>query len=107
MLLTLRPTPPPRESAVSAKDPATCTGGSIISDTRTMNEEIRCNYCKKKLAEGIYQRLSIKCPRCKAISHYHDEHQERHHTTRAPQSALNKGTAPCLSTKTEKAPSPG
>ncbi|SEQ84127.1 Mu-like prophage protein Com [Giesbergeria anulus] len=26
--------------------------------------EIRCGACRKKLGEGIYQRLSIKCSRC-------------------------------------------
>ena len=33
------------------------------------NKEIRCGQCCKKLAEGIYSQLSIKCPRCKAFNH--------------------------------------
>jgi phage FluMu protein Com len=27
-------------------------------------QEIRCGQCNKKLAEAIFSRLSIKCPRC-------------------------------------------
>ncbi|MDO8776187.1 MAG: Com family DNA-binding transcriptional regulator [Burkholderiaceae bacterium] len=27
-------------------------------------EEIRCGDCRRKLAEGLYTRLEIKCPRC-------------------------------------------
>lgn len=31
-------------------------------------EEIRCGSCRRKLAEGEYTRLSIKCPRCGAFN---------------------------------------
>ncbi|TYK68829.1 Com family DNA-binding transcriptional regulator [Comamonas sp. Z3] len=31
-------------------------------------EEIRCGNCRKKLGEGVYVRLSIKCPRCGAFN---------------------------------------
>lgn len=31
-------------------------------------EEIRCGSCRRKLAEGIYTALTIKCPRCGAIN---------------------------------------
>ena len=31
-------------------------------------EEIRCGACRRKLAEGIYVALTIKCPRCGAIN---------------------------------------
>ncbi|MFS4552603.1 Com family DNA-binding transcriptional regulator [Comamonas resistens] len=30
--------------------------------------EIRCGSCRKKLAEGEYIRLAIKCPRCGAFN---------------------------------------
>lgn len=32
--------------------------------------EIRCGCCRKKLAQGEYVVLSIKCPRCKTLNHY-------------------------------------
>ncbi len=31
-------------------------------------QEIRCGNCSKKLGAGEYTRLSIKCPRCKALN---------------------------------------
>lgn len=31
-------------------------------------EEIRCGSCNRKLAEGEYIRLAIKCPRCGAVN---------------------------------------
>lgn len=31
-------------------------------------QEIRCCNCCKKLAEGDYLRLDIKCPRCKVVN---------------------------------------
>lgn len=31
-------------------------------------EEIRCGQCNKKLAEGLYIRLNIKCPRCGTLN---------------------------------------
>ncbi|WEE79564.1 MULTISPECIES: Com family DNA-binding transcriptional regulator [Comamonas] len=30
--------------------------------------EIRCGSCRRKLAEGEYIRLTIKCPRCGAFN---------------------------------------
>ncbi|WP_084153758.1 Com family DNA-binding transcriptional regulator [Simplicispira psychrophila] len=27
-------------------------------------EEIRCGACARKLGEGVYTQLTIKCPRC-------------------------------------------
>lgn len=36
-------------------------------DWLAMNE-IRCGNCRKKLAEGEYIRLAIKCPRCGAFN---------------------------------------
>ncbi|WP_413460235.1 Com family DNA-binding transcriptional regulator [Herbaspirillum huttiense] len=31
-------------------------------------EEIRCEQCNKKLAEALYVRLIIKCPRCRTLN---------------------------------------
>ncbi|WP_080944405.1 Com family DNA-binding transcriptional regulator [Comamonas thiooxydans] len=31
-------------------------------------QEIRCGNCRRKLGEGEYTRLSIKCPRCGAFN---------------------------------------
>ncbi|RGE46962.1 Com family DNA-binding transcriptional regulator [Comamonas testosteroni] len=31
-------------------------------------QEIRCGSCRRKLGEGEYSRLSIKCPRCGAFN---------------------------------------
>lgn len=30
--------------------------------------DIRCGACSKKLGDGIYQTLQIKCPRCKTMN---------------------------------------
>lgn len=32
-------------------------------------KEIRCEACSRKLAEGEFIRLAIKCPRCKTLNH--------------------------------------
>ncbi|WP_324622733.1 Com family DNA-binding transcriptional regulator [Delftia lacustris] len=31
-------------------------------------QEIRCGSCRRKLGEGIFSRLVIKCPRCGAMN---------------------------------------
>ncbi|MBI3714214.1 MAG: Com family DNA-binding transcriptional regulator [Burkholderiales bacterium] len=31
-------------------------------------QEIRCGNCRKKLAEGIFTRLNMKCPRCRVMN---------------------------------------
>ncbi|PCJ33082.1 MAG: Com family DNA-binding transcriptional regulator [Gammaproteobacteria bacterium] len=31
-------------------------------------QDIRCGHCDRKLAEGSYYSLSIKCPRCKTLN---------------------------------------
>ncbi len=36
--------------------------------------DIRCRVCTKKLAEGVFVRLSIKCQRCKTLNLY-ERHQ--------------------------------
>lgn len=35
--------------------------------------EIRCEACSRKLAEGEFIRLAIKCPRCKTLNHLNAE----------------------------------
>ncbi|PAT40255.1 Com family DNA-binding transcriptional regulator [Vandammella animalimorsus] len=32
-------------------------------------QEIRCGQCRKKLGEGYYVCLAIKCQRCKTLNH--------------------------------------
>ena len=32
--------------------------------------DIRCGKCNRKLGEGQYIRLAIKCPRCGVLNHY-------------------------------------
>ena len=43
-------------------------------------EEIRCGACSRKLGEGVYTRLIIKCPRCGAMNSLRAESptSERH-----------------------------
>ncbi|MGE8405069.1 MAG: Com family DNA-binding transcriptional regulator [Delftia tsuruhatensis] len=31
-------------------------------------QEVRCSSCNRKLAMGIFQKLSIKCPRCGTLN---------------------------------------
>jgi phage FluMu protein Com len=38
--------------------------------------EIRCVACSRKLAEGQFIRLAIKCPRCKTLNHLNAESTE-------------------------------
>lgn len=33
-------------------------------------QEIRCGACRRKLGEGEYTRLAIKCPRCGALNQF-------------------------------------
>jgi phage FluMu protein Com len=30
--------------------------------------DVRCGKCRKKLAEGVFTELSIKCPRCLTLN---------------------------------------
>lgn len=32
-------------------------------------DDIRCGHCRRKLGEGVYARLAIKCPRCGTLNH--------------------------------------
>lgn len=36
-------------------------------------KEIRCIACSRKLAEGEFVRLAIKCPRCKTLNRLNAE----------------------------------
>lgn len=38
-------------------------------ETGLQMEEIRCGACRKKLGEGVFAQLVIKCPRCGALNH--------------------------------------
>ncbi|QOD81908.1 Com family DNA-binding transcriptional regulator [Chromobacterium haemolyticum] len=38
-------------------------------------KEIRCGCCRKKLAEGEYIALIIKCPRCSTLNHFGQQHK--------------------------------
>jgi phage FluMu protein Com len=35
--------------------------------------EIRCGACKRKLGEGVFSALSIKCPRCNTMNYLRTE----------------------------------
>ncbi|WP_176648841.1 Com family DNA-binding transcriptional regulator [Duganella sp. SG902] len=39
-------------------------------------KEIRCGNCHRKLAEGEYTRLNIKCPRCGTMNQLRTESPE-------------------------------
>ncbi|MFV0602012.1 MAG: Com family DNA-binding transcriptional regulator [Brachymonas sp.] len=39
----------------------------------TKTQDIRCIQCSRKLAEGLFVRLSIKCPRCRAVNDFSTE----------------------------------
>ncbi|WP_315383479.1 Com family DNA-binding transcriptional regulator [Microvirgula aerodenitrificans] len=47
-----------------------------------MNNDIRCGHCGRKLAEGEYISITIKCPRCGCLNHLKAAslHYERHGT---------------------------
>lgn len=51
-------------------------------------QEIRCGNCRRKLGEGEYSRLSIKCPRCGAFNQLSAQSasQESH---RGPEAEIN------------------
>lgn len=55
-------------------------------------EVIRCGNCRKKLAEGTYTALAIKCPRCGALNQLRASSppQERPGAPR-PKGELNEG----------------
>ncbi|MFZ7336185.1 Com family DNA-binding transcriptional regulator [Comamonas jiangduensis] len=42
-------------------------------------QEIRCGNCRRKLAEGVYIQLAIKCPRCGAFNQLSAESAPQEH----------------------------
>lgn len=53
-------------------------------------EEIRCGVCRKKLGEGIFAHLVIKCPRCGALNHLRAKSPEpERHRASNPEGTLN------------------
>ncbi|WP_341458337.1 Com family DNA-binding transcriptional regulator [Delftia acidovorans] len=46
-------------------------------------QEVRCSSCNRKLAMGIFQKLSIKCPRCGTLNSLRVE-SPQHECHRAP-----------------------
>ncbi|WP_410499720.1 Com family DNA-binding transcriptional regulator [Chitinibacter sp. S2-10] len=48
---------------------------------------IRCGQCNRKLAEGRYSILNIKCPRCGLLNRF--DNQERQ---RAPHQGVTDGS---------------
>ncbi|MCL1962370.1 MAG: Com family DNA-binding transcriptional regulator [Desulfovibrionaceae bacterium] len=63
------------------------------------HEQIRCGTCRRKLAEGQYLRLSIKCRRCGTINRLRATRPmpERHRAsslTRTPDEKLPDSPAP-------------
>jgi len=41
--------------------------------------DIRCGTCGKKMGDGIYQSLHIKCPRCKTMNYLRAESPKPEH----------------------------
>ncbi|WP_081986698.1 Com family DNA-binding transcriptional regulator [Chitinibacter sp. ZOR0017] len=65
-----------------------------------MINSIRCGQCDRKLAEGRYLELSIKCPRCGNLNQYQSI-SERH---RAPNQGKHDGSVPHHSVARRQAP---
>ncbi|WP_416234632.1 Com family DNA-binding transcriptional regulator [Methylophaga sp. OBS4] len=42
-------------------------------------KEIRCGACGRKLGEGIFIELQIKCARCKTMNYLRVKHPEPEH----------------------------
>ncbi|WP_239222881.1 Com family DNA-binding transcriptional regulator [Comamonas aquatica] len=51
-------------------------------------QEIRCGNCRRKLAEGEYIRLAIKCPRCGAFNQLSAQSATPEHH-RVPEAEIN------------------
>ncbi|NMM75397.1 hypothetical protein B2J88_20320 [Rhodococcus sp. SRB_17] len=77
-------------------------------------EEIRCGACSRKLGEGVYTRLTIKCPRCGAINSLRAQSPtlERHGASNAngpthgPHHSLDRRQAPPRRAAPEPLPAP-
>lgn len=52
--------------------------------------EIRCGQCGKKLAEGVYTKLTIKCARCSTLNHFKEGHEP--HQPRTPEASNKEAT---------------
>lgn len=55
-------------------------------------QDIRCGACGRKLGEGAYQVLSIKCPRCGTINHLRAESPPTHAAERLNKEKQHGGT---------------
>ena len=56
------------------------------------NNEIRCGHCARKLGQGHYVHLVIKCPRCKALNSLRaTSPTPARHRTLNPQTANDEG----------------
>ncbi len=53
-------------------------------------EQIRCGQCARKLAEGIYTKLSIKCPRCKTLNQFNHASRTPDYSARRERLNLNQ-----------------
>ncbi|MBN8486361.1 MAG: Com family DNA-binding transcriptional regulator [Burkholderiales bacterium] len=47
--------------------------------------EIRCPDCRRKLAEGEFKRLEIKCPRCGVVASFQGDDRPTRERQRASQ----------------------
>ncbi|MDO5289354.1 MAG: Com family DNA-binding transcriptional regulator [Pseudomonadota bacterium] len=52
--------------------------------------DIRCGHCRRKLAEGAYARLTIKCPRCRVLNHFTTPSHTPAHASERPTPAKDK-----------------
>ncbi|WP_308418760.1 Com family DNA-binding transcriptional regulator [Chitinibacter sp. GC72] len=59
---------------------------SLMKGTCSMCN-IRCDQCNRKLAEGSYTFLSIKCPRCGHLNQFNNQERRR-----APNQGANDGS---------------
>jgi phage FluMu protein Com len=59
-------------------------------ETGLQMEEIRCGACRKKLGEGVFAQLVIKCPRCGVLNHLRAKSPEpERHRASNPEGTLN------------------
>jgi phage FluMu protein Com len=69
-------------------------------------QEIRCGQCNKKLAEGVFSRLSIKCSRCHTINHFEGHAPQQTQSARSVQLHREKcNTTPRALPTNQRAPS--
>ncbi len=62
--------------------------------------EIRCGACRRKLGEGEYVRLAIKCPRCGALNTFQSapsaSNPERHSSAEPVKRSNDESSVPFL-----------